>query len=109
MKIAVTSPNAKSISGHAGKCPGFLLYEILANGQYEQTHIKLGKEDVFKNLAGPLSTHPHHPLNGIDVFVTQSLGDGLLSRLERDNIKVIQTQETDPENFIQNLIQNLIK
>ena len=100
MKIAITSPNAKTISGHAGKCPGFLLYDIQDNGHMDKTHIKLAKEDVFKNLAGPLSANPLHPLNSIDVFVTQSLGDGLLSRLQRDNIKVIQTQETDPETII---------
>ena len=105
MKIAITSPNAKTISGHAGKCPGYLIYTIEDNGQLDKTHIKLAKKDIFKNLVGLLSENPQHPLSEIKVFITQSLGEGLLRRLKVDNINVIQTQETDPEIAINRLIK----
>lgn len=105
MKIAITSPNTKSISGHAGKCPGYWLYDLKNDGQIDKAHIKLSKAEVFKNVAGLLSENPTHPLTGIEVFVTQSIGDGLLKRLEKDHINVIQTQETDPDLVIQRLIK----
>ncbi|WP_051145176.1 NifB/NifX family molybdenum-iron cluster-binding protein [Thiomicrorhabdus sp. Kp2] len=104
MKIAITSPNAKTISGHAGKCPGYLIYEIDSNQDIQKTHIKLTKEQVLKNLSGALSLNTEHPLYGIDTFITQSLGEGLKNRLAQDNIKVYTTENSDPETIIQSLI-----
>jgi len=58
MKIAITSPNAKTIAGHAGKCPGYLIYNINQDKTVTKSHIKLTKEQVFKNFSGALSqTH----------------------------------------------------
>lgn len=104
MKIAITSPNAKKISGHAGRCPGYLLYTIEANQNIRKSHIKLSKEHVFKNVSGPLSKNPEHPLFGIDTFVTQSLGDGLNNRLSKDGIKVCVVESDDPDIIIQSLM-----
>jgi len=96
MKIAITSPNAKTIAGHAGKSPGYLIYEI-ENNNVTKSHIRLSKEQVFKNFSGPLSKTPEHPLYGINVFITQSLGEGLSNRLTQDNIKVYTTAEKIPK------------
>ncbi|HHS99354.1 MAG TPA: nitrogen fixation protein [Thiomicrospira sp.] len=106
MKIAVTSPNAKTISGHAGKCPGYLVFEIENNQIINQKHIKLTKEQVFKNFSGPLSKNPQHPLNGIDAFITQGLGDGLKQRLGKDQIKVYTTEQNDPTEIVNAVIQS---
>ena len=104
MKIAITSPNGKTISGHAGKCPGYLIYEIDANNDMQKSHIKLTKEQVFKNFSGALSKNPEHPLYGINVFITQGLGEGLNNRLAQDNIQVITTTETQPEIVLATII-----
>ena len=104
MKIAITSPNAKTISGHAGKCPGYLVYEVDADRNIRKSHIKLTKEQVFKNFSGPLSKNINHPLSGIDTFVTQSLGEGLNNRLSRDGIRVYLSESSDPEFVIKSLI-----
>lgn len=106
MKIALTSPNGRTLSGHAGKCPGFLVFEIKNRQIVQQTHIKLNKEQVLRNLKGALSNHADHPLSDINVFVTQSLGEGLQDRLRSQNIEVFQTQEIDPESALKQL--NLI-
>ncbi len=100
MKIAVTSPNAKTISGHAGKCPGYLIFDIKDNTISHQQHLKLTKEQVFKNFSGPLSQAPQHPLHDIDAFITQSLGAGLKQRLATDNIRVYTTDQTDPHKVV---------
>lgn len=96
MKIAITSANGKTICGHAGKCPGFLIYEISKNQTIHQTHIKLAKQQTLKNFAGPISDLEDHPLRGINTFITQSLGEGLKARLEKDGIQVIETEDQEP-------------
>lgn len=106
MKIAITSPNAKTIAGHAGKCPGYLIYELDQDNNITKSHIKLTKEQVFKNFAGLLSQNPNHPLNGINVFITHSLGDGLSNRLTRDNIQVLTTTEDDPEVILNTILKD---
>ncbi|WP_051347272.1 NifB/NifX family molybdenum-iron cluster-binding protein [Thiomicrorhabdus chilensis] len=103
MKIALTSPNARTLSGHAGKCPGFLVFEITDRQIIQQSHIKLNKEQVLRNLKGALSNQADHPLSDINVFVTQSLGEGLQRRLTEQNIEVFQTQENDPINALKTL------
>lgn len=96
MKIAVTSANGKTICGHAGKCPGFLIYEICKNQTIHQKRIQLSKEQTLRNFSGPLSELVDHPLSGINAFITQGLGEGLRERLEIDGIKVIETNDLDP-------------
>lgn len=96
MKIAVTSANGRTICGHAGKCPGFLIYEINKDQTIRQTHIKLTREQTLRESSLPISKIPDHPLKGITVFITQGLGEGLINRLQQDNIKVIQTDDFDP-------------
>ncbi|MEA3405290.1 MAG: NifB/NifX family molybdenum-iron cluster-binding protein [Pseudomonadota bacterium] len=106
MKIAVTSPNAKTIAGHAGKCPGYLIFDIEDNEIINQQHIKLSKEQVFKNFSGPLSKNPSHPLNGINAFITQGLGDGLKQRLAKDQINAYTTELSNPEEAVQAVINS---
>jgi predicted Fe-Mo cluster-binding NifX family protein len=103
LKIAMTSPNGQTLSGHAGKCPGYLVFEI-ADGQIvRQNHIKLSREQTLRHLEGGLSHHPEHPLHGINAFVTQGLGDGLMQRLLLDNIAVYQTTAEDPTSALKQL------
>ncbi|WP_319381673.1 NifB/NifX family molybdenum-iron cluster-binding protein [Thiomicrorhabdus sp.] len=104
MKIAITSPNAKTVSGHAGKCPGYLIFDVEDRDVLSQTHIKLNKEQVFRNFSGPLSQNPQHPLNGIQGFISQSVGDGLVQRLKNDGIKVFITTESLPEKALETFL-----
>lgn len=103
MRIAITSPNAKTISGHAGKCPGYLIYDIDDHRNITKSHIKLSKDEVFRNISGMLSLHASHPLSGINAFVTQSLGEGLHRRLSRDGIKVYKVASDDPDCVVASL------
>jgi predicted Fe-Mo cluster-binding NifX family protein len=106
MKIAVTSPNGKTIAGHAGKCPGFLVYETEGDKVVSKNRVKLEKTQVFSQFSGPLSENPEHPLNGIDIFITQSSGGGLKNRLNRDDIQLLITDSSDPDQVIEQLIHS---
>ena len=93
MRIAVTSQNFKSITGHAGKARRFLVYEIDGNGPQEVERLDLPKE---------LSVHEYHgedhPLFGLGLaaLVTQGAGQGFVDRLARHGIVVHATSELDP-------------
>ena len=94
MRIAVTSQNFRTITGHAGKSRRFLVYEADADGNpTEVDRLDLPME---------LSLHEYHAedhplfelkLNGI---VTQGAGNGFLQRMARHGIQVYTTSATDP-------------
>jgi predicted Fe-Mo cluster-binding NifX family protein len=94
MRIAVTSQNFRTITGHAGKTRRFLILE--ADGQ--GTPVEVERLD----LPAGLSLHDHHgddhPLFtlGLDAILTQSAGQGFRARLARYGIAVHATSATDP-------------
>jgi len=103
MKIAVSSADGRTISGHAGLCPEYLIIELNKDQTVRQKVIKLDKEQFLKNVKDKLSMHPEHPLFGIDAFVTQGLGENLHNMLSEDGIQVFKTNESDPLNAINGL------
>ncbi|MBK1721844.1 NifB/NifX family molybdenum-iron cluster-binding protein [Thiocystis violacea] len=94
MRIAVTSQNFKTITGHAGKTRRFLIMESDGTGPADE----VGRLD----LPAQMSLHDYHgddhPLFGarIDAVITQSAGRGFVERLARHGIAVHTTSATDP-------------
>jgi len=101
MKIAVTSQNFRTITGHAGKGRRFLVYEAAdASGVVQEIdRLDLPKEYAFHDW------HPVgeqvHPLDVAEVVITASCGQGFIQRLAERNIKVVLTSETDPMQAVQ--------
>jgi predicted Fe-Mo cluster-binding NifX family protein len=99
MRIAITSQNFKTITGHAGKTRRFLVYE--ADG------IGPPREVERLDLPAGLSLHDYHgddhPLFalGLDALVTQGAGEGFRGRLARRGIQVHATSESDPLMAVQ--------
>lgn len=92
MKIAVTSQNFRTITGHAGKTRRFLVYEASGPEVREVQRLDLPKEQSFHELHGDAP----HPIDGVDVLITGSCGDHFVARLARRGIRVVATGETDP-------------
>ena len=93
MRIAVSSQNFRSITGHAGKSRRFIVYECAAGGapaEVERLDLPTG-----------MSLHDYHgddhPLFGLrlDTIVTGGAGDGFIQRMARQGIQVVATGETD--------------
>lgn len=101
MKVAFTSPNGKTIAGHAGKCPGYVVMQLDENKVLETTRVKLEKQQVFSQFSGSLLAQTGHPLQGINMLVTLSCGEGLQKRLSADGVEVVITQEETPDVFIE--------
>ena len=98
MIIAVTSQNRKSITGHAGKCRKFWLYEV------DQQQV-LGKQLLELPLAQSYHESAHtapdptvvNPLDAINVLIAGAMGWGLQQRLTRKGIVAVVTPEPDPD------------
>ena len=94
MRIAVTSQNFRTITGHAGKSRRFIVFEADADGNpTEVDRLDLPME---------LSLHEYHgddhPLFELDLnaIVTQGAGQGFLQRMARHGIAVHTTSASDP-------------
>ena len=93
MRIAVSSQNFRSITGHAGKSRRFIVYE-LAPGQ---APAEIERLDLPKELSMHEYHGDDHPLltRNLDAVITGSAGAGFVQRLGRRGIRVLATAETD--------------
>jgi predicted Fe-Mo cluster-binding NifX family protein len=93
MKIAVTSQNFRTVTGHAGKSRRFLVFELQPGAEpREVKRLDLPRELAFHDFNG----EGPHPVDGSDVLITQSCGEGFTRRLAARGIRVVVTAETDP-------------
>lgn len=97
MRIAVTSQNLRTVTGHAGKARRFLVYESSASGEVREV----------ARLDLPLGQAMHsvvdgapHPLDAMDVLITASCGDGFIRKMAQRGVRVILTGEEDPETAV---------
>ncbi|WP_296809586.1 NifB/NifX family molybdenum-iron cluster-binding protein [Thiocapsa sp.] len=94
MRIAVTSQNFRTITGHAGKSRRFIIYEADADGNpTEVDRLDLPMELSLHEYHG--EDHPLFDLN-LNGIVTQGAGSGFLQRMARHGIQVYTTSATDP-------------
>ncbi|WP_295388494.1 nitrogen fixation protein [uncultured Thiodictyon sp.] len=95
MRIAVTSQNFKSITGHAGKACRFLVYEV--DGA-DSPPLEVDRLDLPKELSVHEYHGDDHPLFGLGLYalVTQGAGAGFVQRLASHGIVVHATSEADP-------------
>jgi len=93
MRIAVSSQNFKTITGHAGKTRRFLIYE--AESGSEPTEIE--RLDLPKELSLHEYRGTDHPLyqRGLSAIVTASAGPRFVERMQEQGINVITTAESD--------------
>ena len=93
MRIGVTSQNFRTITAHAGRARRFMIFEDFPDGQIQET----GKLDLPMEMS--IHEYPRnaaHPIDGIDVLITASCGDGFARKLGDRGIRVVVTSETDP-------------
>lgn len=94
MRVAVTSQNFRTVTGHAGKTRRFLIYEAGPEGHaVEVKRLDLPKAMSFHEFHG----EGEHPVDIADVMVTAGCGEGFEQRMAERGIKVLVTGETDPQ------------
>ncbi len=103
MKIAVTSQNFRTITGHAGKTRRFIIYEIVNN----RPATEIERLDLPKEMSMHAFRGQEHPIDGIDYLITQSCGPGFIAKLKQRGIEVIITEESDPLTAVNTLLNSL--
>jgi len=99
MKIGVTSQNFRTITGHAGKARRFLVYESQGTEVREVERLDLPKEMSMHEFRGDA-----HPLDILDVLVTQGCGQGFMRRMAAKGVRVVATSETEPLTAVTSVV-----
>ena len=91
MKIAIATEDFENVAGHAGQSSRWLLYDCKSPNEIgAATRVMLMRDQVFHHW---LDNGPH-PLDGVDIMVARSAGDGFLRRMENRGVSVLLTGET---------------
>lgn len=96
MKIAIATRNYREVSGHAGQCRHWLLYDLSAHRASQllpaPQQVELQRDEVLHTFT---DDRPH-PLDGIDIAVVASAGDGFIRHMKKRGCEVLITGESDP-------------
>ncbi|WP_319528882.1 NifB/NifX family molybdenum-iron cluster-binding protein [uncultured Cohaesibacter sp.] len=108
IRIAVTSQNFRNVTNHAGRARRFLVYLVEAGkSPVEVERFDLPKEMAIHELGGADASHP---LDTVDVLISNSFGAGFARNMARRGIIASLTDESDPVRAIEEYLakgQNL--
>jgi|JFJP01.1.fsa_nt_gi predicted Fe-Mo cluster-binding NifX family protein len=100
MKIAISSQDFATITGHAGRASRFLVYQAeLAQEPQLVEQITLSKDMTFHEYHAHAPNAPH-PLDGTELIITTSAGENFQQRVTARGIRLAITDETDPVSAI---------
>jgi predicted Fe-Mo cluster-binding NifX family protein len=103
LRIAVSSQDRRTITGHAGRCRKFWVYEIRGNRVENKT---------LRELAPAQTLHSSppgdgHPLDDVHVMITAGMSPFLYQRLQQGGIRPFVTEETDPDEAVRMLLEKV--
>jgi predicted Fe-Mo cluster-binding NifX family protein len=97
MKIAVTSQNRREITGHAGRCRKFWIYDIGSGGEItDKRLLELPKTGALHESP----RHEPHPLDEVQVLISGGMGAGMKRRLAAMGIEAVVTSGSDPDTSV---------
>ncbi len=96
MKIAVTSQNRKTVTGHAGKCRKFWIYHTEFAEIVDRRLLELPIEQSLHAC----SHDAPHPLDEVNVLISGGLGNGLQKRLKQRGIVAVATADADLDHAV---------
>lgn len=100
MKIAVSSQNFRTVTGHAGRARRFLVFDATLPCDPEETgRLDLPLEMAMHNFSGG-----HHPLDEMDVVITAGAGEGFIQKLSHRGVKVVFTDQADPRQAVRDFL-----
>lgn len=94
MKIAIpTADDYAAVSGHAGQARHWLVWDCHPGKSVpEPERVTLDKAQVMHHFKddGP------HPLDGVEIVIAGSAGDGFFRHMKQRGADVLLTAETEP-------------
>ena len=104
MKIAIATKDFTEVSGHAGQARQWLLYDLSDHQSNKllpaPRRIDLNKDQVLHVF----EDNEPHPLDGVDIVVAASAGDGFIRHMKKRRTEVLLTGETDPAMAISRIL-----
>ena len=104
MKIAIATKDWQTVSGHAGKARCWLLYDLQPGKAGAPlpppARIELTSDQVLHYFRDD----GHHPLDGVEIVVAGSAGDGFVRHMKNRGADVLLTGETDPAAALTRII-----
>jgi len=101
MKIALTSQNQRTLSGHAGKTTRFVVFEVNNNEIVSKSLIELEKDNVLhEHFHGNPAAGYVHPVLEMDVIITGSMGPGFPIKMKANGIEAVMTDEKEIDSVI---------
>jgi DNA-binding transcriptional ArsR family regulator/predicted Fe-Mo cluster-binding NifX family protein len=92
MRIAVTSDDFRSVTGHAGRSRNFLVFEAETDTPPRVVDcLTLQPEQTMREFVG---VGPH-PLDNFDAIITAEAGPGFVGRMAARGVHTVQTGESD--------------
>lgn len=104
MKIAIATKNFTEVSGHAGQARQWLLYDLTEHHSNQllptPKFIELDKTQILHTFEDKTA----HPLDGVDIVVAGSAGDGFIRHMKLRGTEVLLTGEADPTMAITRIL-----
>lgn len=101
MKIAIATDDFATVAGHAGQASRWLLYDCRPPAPPPAPRrIELSRDQVFHHWedSGP------HPLDGVEIVVARSAGDGFLRRMKKRGVDVLLTGENQADAALSRIL-----
>jgi hypothetical protein len=101
MKIAIATKNYATVAGHAGQSRDWNIYDCTPGQPLPPARaVTLAKEDVLHHFD---DSRPH-PLDGVEIVVARSAGEGFIRHMHQRGAQVLLTGETDPEAALHKIL-----
>ena len=104
MKIAIATKDFATVSGHAGQTRQWLVYDLSSHRANQllpaPSRVDLAREQVLHTFEDSEA----HPLDGVDIVVCASAGDGFIRHMKMRGAEVLLTGESDPAIAITRII-----
>lgn len=96
MKLAIASQNKKQVTGHAGQCRNYWVFDFSGSKAVGRTMVQLERNQTFHQTGGSMVP----ALEGIDVLISGGMGSALVRRLAERSIRSFVTDETDIDRVL---------
>jgi predicted Fe-Mo cluster-binding NifX family protein len=96
LQIAVCSQDTSTVTGHAGKCRKFFLFQIQDGKVMDKSLVEISEDETFHAGGHRLPVK----LSGIKVLISGGMGQRLFHRLEEMAVEGYITQEKEPQQAV---------
>jgi predicted Fe-Mo cluster-binding NifX family protein len=101
MKIAVTSQDFRTVTGHAGRARRFLIFDVQPGAEpVETARLDLTREQSFHE-AGTLGTHP---IDGVAVLLSAGFALHFAQLMAERGIQAAITDRLDPVEAVKDYV-----